>query len=217
MQLLFYLKGLFCGFVIAAPVGPVGILCVRRTLRDGFRWGLLSGLGAAIADAVYGIVAAFGLHYVADLMLRHSGPLRGIGGLLMIAVGIYELRLPPRTFDAKRRPPVSMNSVAGRFASTFVLTVTNPIAILSFGAVFAAVGAVVPRGDVSGAWALVAGVFSGSMLWFATLCGVSRLFRSRIDVSGMRIVSRTSGVLVVLLGVVVLLSLTGFAQRTFGT
>lgn len=213
MHVILYFKAVFCGLVIAAPVGPVGVLCVKRTLRDGFRWGLVSGFGAAVADTMFGLVAAFGLHLVADLLLEHSRMLRTVGGLLMIGVGLRELLTPPRRFDRDERRPASVNDVAGRFGSTFALTVTNPIAILSFGAVFAVAGAVVPEGDLSGAWTLVLGVFSGSMLWFTSLCGFAKLFRRWIDLTAMRVVSRVAGVVVLLLGVLVLLSLLGFADR----
>jgi threonine/homoserine/homoserine lactone efflux protein len=209
-----FLKGMFCGLVIAAPVGPVGILTVKRTLQAGLRVGLLSGLGAATADAIYGIVAAFGLHFVADFMLDHSWWLRLAGGVLMVGIGVYELLRPLP--EPGRRRPITVNSIAGWYGTTFLLTITNPITILSFGAVFILAEAVVPQGDLSAAWTLIAGVFCGSALWFGSLSGFSRMFRRGIDVQGLRLVSRVSGVAVILFGVVVLLSLTPLARRTFG-
>jgi len=161
------------------------------------------------------MVAAFGLHFVADLMVDHSRSLRLIGGILMILVGVYELVTTPGEGEHNRRPRSKSN--LGRYTSTFLLTITNPITILSFGAVFAVAGAVVPEGDHVVAWTLVAGVLCGSVLWFSTLCGFSRLFRHRIDANGMRVVSRASGVRGVVFGVIVLLTLTGYSQRTLGT
>jgi len=214
VQAVLFLKGMFCGLVIAAPVGPVGILTVKRTLQTGLLVGLLSGLGAATADTIYGVVAAFGLHFVADFMLDHSHWLRLAGGALMIGVGLYELLGPP--WETSRRRPLTVNSVAGWYGTTFLLTITNPITILSFGAVFMVAEAVVQVGHLSAAWTLIGGVFCGSALWFGSLAGFSRMFRHMIDVHGLRVVSRVSGVLVILFGVIVLLSLTPVARRTFG-
>jgi putative LysE/RhtB family amino acid efflux pump len=134
-----------------------------------------------------------------------------IGGTLMILVGIYELVTSPEGPEPRRRPRSKSN--LGRYTSTFLLTITNPITILSFGAVFAVAGAVAPDGDLFAAWTLVAGVLCGSLLWFSALCGFSRLFRHRIDAEGMRVISRASGVLVIVFGVIVLLTLTGFSER----
>lgn len=214
MYAVLFLKGMFCGLVIAAPVGPVGILTVKRTLQTGLLVGLVSGLGAATADTIYGVVAAFGLRFVADFMLDHSQWLRLAGGTLMIAVGLYELLAPPRETGGRR--PLTVNSVAGWYGTTFLLTITNPITILSFGAVFMVAEAVVQAGQLSAAWTLIGGVFCGSALWFGSLAGFSRMFRHTIDVHGLRAVSRVSGVLVILFGAIVLLSLTPVARRTFG-
>lgn len=214
MDIVLFLKGVFCGLVIAAPVGPVGILVVKRTLDVGFRVGLVSGLGAATADMIYGVVAAFGLHFVAGFLIDHSAWLRLAGGVLMIGIGVYELLKPPT--EKGRRKTFTVDRVAGWYASTFVLTITNPITILSFGAVFVVAGAVVPQGDVVAALTLIGGVLSGSTLWFTSLAGFSKLFHHAIDVQGLRLVSRVSGVLVIAFGVVLLLSLTDVARQTLG-
>ncbi len=213
MGFLLFFKGMLCGFVIAAPVGPVGVLCIKRTLQRSFAAGLLSGIGAATADAIFGMVAAFGLHFVAEFLVNNSHWLRLVGGILMIAIGLYELFTPPQE---KTRKPVTANGVVGWYVSTFLLTITNPITILSFGAVFVVAEAVVSKGDLAAAWTLILGVFGGSALWFVSLAGFTRMFHHMIDVKGLRVVSRTSGMLVIFFGVVVLLSLTGYARRTFG-
>jgi arginine exporter protein ArgO len=163
---------------------------------------------------VYGVVAAFGLHFVAGFLINHSAWLRLVGGVLMIGIGVYELLKPPT--EKGRRKQFTVDRVAGWYGSTFVLTITNPITTLSFGAVFVVAGAVVPKGDLVAAWTLIGGVLSGSALWFTSLAGFSKLFHHAIDVQGLRLVSRVSGVLVIAFGVVLLLSLTDLARHLFG-
>ena len=214
MEIALFIKGIICGVAIAAPVGPVGILCVKRTLQQGLLVGVLSGLGAASADTIFGVVAAFGIHFVAEFLLANSQWLRIVGGLLMIAIGIYELVTPPNELGRRKR--ITANGVAGWYGSTFVLTITNPITILSFGGVFVVAEAVVGEGDLAAAWTLIVGVFLGSALWFSSLALFTRQFHHMIDVKGLRVISRASGWLIIFFGVVVLLSLTDLARRTFG-
>ena len=171
MLLLTLIKGVAVGIVIALPVGPVGVLCVRRNLFEGARFGLVSGLGAATADAVFAVVAGFGLTFVRDWLLRYEDWLGAVGGLFLLAIGLKALfiRHPPEP------EPLGGEALLGAYASTFALTIANPITILSFAAIFAELGlnAVVGWIDVS---TLVAGVFLGSSLWWLGLSlGVTAL------------------------------------------
>src|SRR5438477_9482083 len=171
----FFFKGLVLGFAIAAPVGPIGVLCIRRSLADGQAAGLATGLGAATADTLYGCVAAFGLTAVSDYLLKQRLWLGLIGGLFLCYLGV-------RTFLTKtsESPAVANRSgLAGAYFSTFLLTVTNPMTILSFVAVFAGLGLATSSNYLSAAL-LVAGVFVGSGLWWLLLSGGAALFRSRI-------------------------------------
>src|SRR5688572_27162990 len=136
MDQSFFLRGVVIGCSIAAPVGPIGVLCIRRTLADGRRYGFASGLGAATADAVYGCVAGFGLTAVSDLLVSQQTWLRLIGGLFLCYLGA-------KSFFA--RPAASLaapkgGALAGAYVSTMLLTLTNPMTILSFAAVFAGLG-----------------------------------------------------------------------------
>lgn len=212
MGTFLFLKGVLCGFAIAAPVGPVGILTAQRTIQTGMLAGTLSALGAASADTIYGVMAGFGLHFIADIFLENQFWLRLVGGIVMLLVGLRILRTPPR----EKPSPVTLNGLAGYFASTFVLTITNPITFLSFGALFVAADAVVVEGDLPAAWTLVAGVFAGSALWFMSLVAFSHRLRGRFGTDGLRTVNRISAWLVIVLGAVVLLSLTDVARRYFG-
>ena len=213
MDLILFLKGIFVGFLIAAPVGPVGILCAHRTIGSGLKSGLSSGLGAATADTVFGGVAAFGLAFVADFLLANEVWLRLVGALLLFVIGIETLIRTVKTAP----DPVPRHRFAADYASTFALTITNPITILSFAPVFVAAGAVVHDANLGGAWSLILGVLAGSALWWLTLCiGVS-MFRAKVTDERMRWINTVSGSLIVFFGVLVLLSLTEGGRQLIGS
>ncbi len=155
------LTGLIIGFSVAAPVGPIGVLCIRRTLADGRVVGFVSGLGAATADAAYGCVAAFGLTWVSDLLVEQQAWLRLVGGVFLLYLGIKAFLEKPaeREAGAARGSRPSM-SVAGAYASTLGLTLTNPTTILSFAAIFVGLGLVDASEGYLSAVVLVVGVFS---------------------------------------------------------
>lgn len=166
-------KGIIIGFSIAAPVGPIGVLCIRRTLAHGRAHGFVSGLGAASADAIYGSIAAFGLTSVANILVGQQMWLRLVGGAFLLYLGIRTLLARPATEAAQARESASL---PGAYLSTFVLTLTNPLTILSFAAVFAGLGAGVGGGDALAVGTLVGGVFAGSALWWLLLSGGVGLF-----------------------------------------
>jgi threonine/homoserine/homoserine lactone efflux protein len=196
------LTGLIIGFSVAAPVGPIGVLCIRRTLADGRVVGFVSGLGAATADAAYGCVAAFGLTWVSDLLVEQQAWLRLVGGVFLLYLGIKAFLEKPagREAGAARGSRPSM-SVAGAYASTLGLTLTNPTTILSFAAIFVGLGLVEASEGYLSAVVLVVGVFSGSALWWLLLSGAVGLFRAKLSVGGLRWVNRISGTVIATFGV----------------
>lgn len=211
-------KGIFVGFVIAAPVGPVGILCIHRTLHLSLAAGLLAGLGAAFADTIFGAVAAFGLSFVADFFLTHESWLRLVGGILLVAIGVETmLKKTPKaqTGDDEDDDPKHPHYFSS-FIRTFMLTITNPITILAFGPIFVAADAVVKDGDLVAAWTLIAGVFAGSQLWWMMLCTGTHFGRRHITESRMQWVNRVSGVIIVMFGVMAVASLTPVGKMLFG-
>jgi len=204
METIFFLKGLIIGFVIAAPVGPIGVLCARRTLMFGRRAGFFSGMGAATADAIYGFVAAFGLTLVSDFLIGHNVFLRLVGGSLLCFLGIRALVAKP---SLKRDLPKTFTRFAGMYSSTFVLTLTNPMTIFSFAAVFAGVGLAGVKGSLLSAGVLILGVFLGSALWWLFLVGIFSIFRKRFHSDQLRWVNLISGVIIIASGILLLLSL----------
>jgi len=204
METVFFLKGLIIGFVIAAPVGPIGVLCARRTLMHGRRAGFYSGMGAATADAIYGFIAAFGLTFISAFLIDHQFSLRLIGGGLLFYLGIKAFIARP---VKKTDLPRSARHYAGLYTSTFFLTLTNPMTILSFAAVFAGFGLAGTMGSVLSAAVLIVGVFLGSGLWWLFLVGLFSIYRKRFQTHQLVWINRITGTIIIASGVLALLSL----------
>ncbi|GAB4207119.1 MAG: LysE family transporter [Roseiflexaceae bacterium] len=203
MDLSLLFKGLIIGFSIAAPVGPIGVLCIRRTLADGRATGLATGLGAASADAVFGAVAGLGLTAVSGALISQQGAIRLLGGLFLCYLGVRTLLARP----ADRPASSSGAGLLGAYALTFVLTLTNPATILLFLAVFAGLGAAEQVGGYTTAVLLILGVFSGSALWWTLLSSGVSLLRERFTPGAMLWVNRLSGLIILAFGLGALLSL----------
>lgn len=203
MDTHFLVKGMILGFCIAAPVGPIGVLCIRKTLQFGRFPGLVSGLGAAVADTLYGAIAAFGLSSLSTILIEGKFWLRLIGGAFLIYLGV-------RTFFSKPQEQsnqVTHKTLLGDFISTFLLTMTNPLTILSYVAIFAALGLSQIEVDHFDAISLVLGVFLGSAFWWIILCEGVTLFRKKVSVQVMSLVNRLAGVIILGFGSAVLFSL----------
>ncbi len=187
-------------------MGPISLLCIRKTLTDGRLAGFVCGMGAATADGLYGFVAALGLTWVSDLLFEQQVWLRLVGGLFLVYLGA-------RTFLTRSSvatgPPVTPDStgLARSYASTFALTVANPTTILSFAAIFAGLGLGTTSGDRGSAVLMIGGVFLGSALWWLLLSGAVGFFRRALTPARLRWVNRLSGALLAGLSVVSFLSL----------
>jgi threonine/homoserine/homoserine lactone efflux protein len=205
MDISFLLRGLVIGFSIAAPVGPIGVLCIRRTLAAGRAAGLVSGLGAATADAIYGCIAGFGLTFISSVLIRQQGWLRLIGGGFLCYLGLKTFLARP----AEQAALAEGNGLVGAYASTFFLTLTNPMTILSFAAIFAGLGVASASRDYVSAGMLVLGVFIGSALWWLILSGGVSVFQAKFSPRVLRWVNRISGLMITGFGLFALLSLRG--------
>ena len=196
----FFLKGIAVGFVIAAPVGPVGMMCIHRTITDGKILGFVTGLGAAIADTLYGCIAAFGLGFLAQELVSNQILLRSFGGAVLCIIGLRALlnRRAPDPVAPKR------DQLFRVFVSSFIITVTNPLTMLSFVAIFAAIGIAEVTDQMGWGIALVAGVFIGSGLWWMLLTSIAGIFHKRLEEATAIWVGRVSGVVILGFGVVLL-------------
>jgi threonine/homoserine/homoserine lactone efflux protein len=200
MSVSLFLQGLIIGFSIAAPVGPIGILCIRRTLTEGRASGFFSGMGAATADAFYGCVAGFGLTVISAFLIEQRFWLQVIGGIFLCYLGARTLRSQPATEAA----PAGGNGLLASYVSTFFLTITNPMTILSFAAIFAGLGVVAAGGDLAAACWLVVGVFLGSAAWWLFLSMGVSLLREKVNSTALRWVNRLSGVILLSFGALAL-------------
>ena len=198
-NLSLFLRGLLIGISIAAPVGPIGILCIRRTLAEGKLIGFLSGMGAASADMVYGAIAAFGLTVITDLLVDNAFWLRLIGGCFLLYLGVKTFLEKPANHAAQ----ASQSGYFGAYISTFFLTITNPMTILSFAAIFAGT---MLLGNTSSSIVLVAGVFAGSAAWWLALSFGVGLMRDRLNQNLMIWINRVSGLIIVTFGIIALVS-----------
>jgi threonine/homoserine/homoserine lactone efflux protein len=200
----FFLRGLLVGFSIAAPVGPIGVLCIRRTLAEGRLSGFVSGLGAATADAFYGGIAGFGLTLISSILLTQQQSIRLLGGVFLCCVGVKTLLARPAGEGAAVQ---ARGGLSGAYLSTLFLTLTNPMTILSFTAIFAGLGLGAAGGYYPSALALILGVFIGSALWWLILSGGVSLLRGSFGSTRLVWVNRISGLIILSFGLAALISL----------
>ncbi|MBC6406360.1 MAG: LysE family transporter [Rhodospirillales bacterium] len=183
--------------IIAIPVGPVAVICIKRAIYYGVPGGISAGMGAAAADAFFGAVAGFGIATVSHFLIQHEHFIRGAGGLILVMLGIVFFLFPGE-------PPVkgaSRAGLAGTFLTTFMLTLTNPITIITFLTVFASLGLAGQTMNYGTAGLLVAGVFLGSAIWWLGISLTVLLARGRIGVAWMPQVKRWSGLLILTFGI----------------
>jgi len=193
-----FLRGFLIGISIAAPVGPIGVLCIRRTLAEGRLIGFLSGMGAATADMIYGAIAAFGLTVISNLLVENAFWLHILGGCFLLYLGIKTFFEEPADHAAQ----VNRSGYFGAYLSTFFLTITNPLTIISFAAIFAGTMLV---GKTGSPIVLVAGVFTGSACWWLALSLGVGMMRDRLSSDHMIWINRISGTIITTFGIVALI------------
>jgi threonine/homoserine/homoserine lactone efflux protein len=200
MLISILLKGLIVGFLIAAPVGPINVLCIRRTIMHGRLVGFVSGLGAAAADTVYGAIAAFGLSFVYTLLLTERVWIGLAGTALLVVIGIRTLLAEPPRPKTEPDPP----NLIGDFTSTFFLTLTNPVTVLSFIAAFSAFGIEGNEGIDLLDWFLLLGVFTGSAIWWLIITTCAGLFHGRFAEKTLHWGNRAAGMIILAFAALIL-------------
>jgi threonine/homoserine/homoserine lactone efflux protein len=202
-MLLLFFKSIIVGFIIGIPTGPVGVLCVRRTISHGRAAGLISGLGSTSADLVYAAIVIFGLQSVAQIFLHYHTPLRLGGGVFLLYLGFTTFFSRPLVTAPTNNP----RSQWKNFSSAFILTITNPVIIFSFTALFAAYGLAGEHGHITAAGLSLTGIFIGSIFWWLFMTSLVRKFRHRISEHWMSWVNRVSGIIIFAFGVIALVLL----------
>ncbi len=199
----YLIKGFLIGLSIAAPVGPIGVLTIKRTLTEGRISGFVTGMGAAFADAAYGAVAGFGLIAISSFLISHELVIKLIGGLFLFYLGVRSFLSKPATKEATDDSKGLLNN----FISTFFLTLTNPSTILSFIAIFAGLGLASSSTDYFSSTAIVFGVFMGSAIWWFILSSIVSIFRHKIIHERLVWVNRLSGLVLGSFGLLAIYSI----------
>jgi threonine/homoserine/homoserine lactone efflux protein len=187
-----FLKSLWIGLSIAAPVGPIGLLVIQRTLRHGRAAGLATGFGAAVADAAYGAVGAFGVSALVNALQQLRVPLAVVGGAFLLWLAWRSWHAVPPAHGAELRSGPGLWS---SFGGSLLLTLSNPATILSFIAIFGALGASGSMGAATSPWLMIAGVLAGSALWWLLLCAAVGALRQRFDARAQRRVGQASALM----------------------
>jgi len=206
----FYLvmSGVVMGLIAAVPIGPVNLICIRRTFAFGPLNGFVSGLGAALGDGIFAAITGFGLTWIAQLIEGYAPIIELIGGAMMVWMGYRTFISPPMPRCAEVKPDNEGTNLGRAMISTFALTITNPVTLLSFGVMFASLGGLAGgAGSFHDASFVVAGVIGGSAGWWLALTTLIGLFHTRIDEKAMRMINRICGVLVMGCGSAVLIHL----------
>ncbi|RPI04023.1 MAG: LysE family translocator [Ignavibacteriae bacterium] len=198
MDFLYLLEGLAIGFLLATPVGPIGVLCVRRTLMYGRRQGFIVGLSGASADIVYALIAAFGVTFISNFIQEWQLWMRLGGGVLLLVLGFQIFRSNPLA----EATAVRLKLPRRTFVTTFLLALTNPMSMFGFGAVFSSTRIVQTTTGRISLFMLVTGVFFGSLLWFSLLTSATYVYKKKLANGGLAMVNKIAGVLFILFGAV---------------
>lgn len=209
MGISFFLKGVVIGIIIATPVGPVGTLCVQRTITEGRINGFLTGLGATTADVIFGFIAAFGLTVVSNFLIDQQEWIRLLGGIIICIIGIRVFFLKAQ----KKINPTKSPNLFGPFGSAFLIAITNPITIITFAVMFAGFGLMGSDAKFGHASLTVFGVFIGSAFIWLTLWGMSLMFRERFDFVRMTWVNKVAGIVIFIFGISSVLSSISFSTH----
>jgi len=201
MDFTYLIKGFIIGFLLPIPIGPAGILCIKRSIAQGKLHGFLTGLSASLTDTMYSIVAAFGITLVSNFIFQHQHEIRVGGGIILIALGYRTLR-PHSTRETETQ---HATAPVFSFFSTFLVTLTNPMTVFAFAAIFVTIGVADLIHNHTSAVLLVAGVFAGALSWFSLLTFLSSTFKLNIASRSLPLLNKITGSLLMLFGIIAFL------------
>ncbi|MEE4198894.1 MAG: LysE family transporter [Bacteroidales bacterium] len=204
MEIEFLAKGVIVGFLASIPLGPVGVLCIQRTINKGRTSGLFSGMGAATVDSFFALVAALGLTFIINFIEEQQFYIQLFGGGVLIFLGARIFNTNP--IKQIRRHRKKKNKLIEDFLSVLFLTLTNPLAIFLFVAAFAGIGLVTSRDTSFKSSLIIAGVFLGATLWWASLTFFVDLFRKKFRLKQLWWINKIAGVLIIVFGIAAMLS-----------
>lgn len=199
MEFNYLLKGVLIGVSVSAPLGPIGVLCIQKTITKGRAAGFISGTGAVFGDTLYAIIAGFGVSFISDFLLANQLLLQVFGGLLLFFFGWKVFHSQPTPANCKK----PSDNYLKNFLSVFMLTISNPITVLFFGAVFTGLG-IAGSGNEWTTALVIFGVFMGTVLWWYVLSSIVSRFRNKFGRKTVKKINRTSGVLILVLGAILL-------------
>lgn len=197
MAYILFIKCILTGLLLAAPIGPINLICIKRTLSEGRLSGLVVGFGAATADAVYGYAAAAGLSFLISFINEHEAAFRWVGGLFIAYLGWLTYRSEPQSQEVEKK---TSKTLFGLFAGIFLLTLTNPVTIFTYIATFSSFSIAVLVTSLAKAALAAFGVFLGSLLWWIILTSVISFFRDKITLKTIGYINKIAGVLIILIG-----------------
>ncbi len=200
MLLQYLIDGIIIGFSASVPLGPIGVLCIQRTLNKGRLSGFISGMGAAVSDTIYAIAAGFSLSFIISFIEKQLVYIQTFGAILLIILGVNIFYSNPAVQLRKQRK--SRSNLFQDFISTFLITISNPLAIFLFLAFFASFGAVKPGDETSSHFVLIGGVLVGASLWWFILSSLINLFRSKINLRRLWWLNKITGAAIVVLVVI---------------
>ena len=206
-DILYLFKGMLVGLMVSIPLGPMGVLIIQKTLHKGALSGFIAGMGAASADFFYASVSAFGLGYVINTVQTHELLLQIIGGIFLLCIGLkIYFDNPIRQIRQRRQGRVSKTGLLGDYLSLFFLTVSNPITVVVFMAVFAGMSVFGESSSMLGELLVVMGVLLGGGVWWYTLSTLVNIFRKKFRLRVLITINRVSGLVITILGALVILA-----------
>jgi threonine/homoserine/homoserine lactone efflux protein len=204
LDALFIIKAILIGISVSAPLGPIAVLSIQRTLNKGFKSGFISGIGAASADIIYAIIVGFSITFISDFLTKYQEYFRIIGGMFLIYIGFKIFSSNPGKQVRKLR--LKGNNYYKDFITAFFLTISNPLTILAFGAFFTGLGMVDKAGGQFPIVVMIVSVFSGALIWWLGLISIVTIFKKRIRLRNLLWINRITGSLIVVFALYLIVS-----------